>query len=115
MTEGKIVILDTTLRDGGQTLGVDFSCADKIAIAQSLDEIGIDYIEAGWPRQPIDNAFRYTTKLGSSKLVAFGMTRRGFSAANDPGLNAVINAKLMHLVLWASLGIFTLKRLLIRP
>jgi len=96
MTEGKIVILDTTLRDGGQTLGVDFSCADKIAITQSLDEIGIDYIEAGWPgANPIDNAFFDTPpKLGSSKLVAFGMTRRGgFSAANDPGLNAVINAK----------------------
>ena len=49
MSSDKIWLFDTTLRDGGQTRGVDFSRADKIAIANALDDIGIDYIEAGWP------------------------------------------------------------------
>ena len=51
-------MFDTTLRDGGQTRGVDFSKADKIAISAALDEIGIDYIEGGWPgANPTDDAF----------------------------------------------------------
>jgi 2-isopropylmalate synthase len=95
MSSNKIWLFDTTLRDGGQTRGVDFSRADKIAIANALDEIGIDYIEAGWPgANPTDDAFfGKPPKLKNAKLVSFGMTRRGGrSAANDPGLNAVIDA-----------------------
>lgn len=95
MSSKKIWLFDTTLRDGGQTRGVDFSRADKIAIASALDEIGIDYIEAGWPgANPTDDAFfSKPPKLKNAKLVSFGMTRRGGrSAANDPGLNAVIDA-----------------------
>ena len=58
MGSHKIWLFDTTLRDGGQTRGVDFSRADKIAIAHALDDIGIDYIEAGWPgANPTDDAF----------------------------------------------------------
>ena len=58
MSTDKIWLFDTTLRDGGQTRGVDFSRADKIAIANALDNIGIDYIEAGWPgANPTDDAF----------------------------------------------------------
>jgi 2-isopropylmalate synthase len=96
MAGDKIWLFDTTLRDGGQTRGVDFSRADKIAIAEALDEIGIDYIEAGWPgANPTDDAFFASPpQLDHAKLVAFGMTRRGGrSTANDPGLNAVIDAE----------------------
>ena len=96
MTDNKIWLFDTTLRDGGQTRGVDFSHADKIAISHALDEIGIDYVEGGWPgANPTDDAFfGYPPALKNASMVAFGMTRRGGrSAANDPGLNAVLDAQ----------------------
>ena len=89
-------MFDTTLRDGGQTRGVDFSKADKIAISAALDEIGIDYIEGGWPgANPTDDAFfGDPPKTAKARMVAFGMTRRGGrSTANDPGLNAVLDAE----------------------
>ncbi len=91
----KIFIFDTTLRDGGQTKGVDFSFADKIAISEALDEIGIDYIEGGWPgANPTDTEFfQKKIKLKSSVLTAFGMTKRaGRSADNDPGLSSILNS-----------------------
>ena len=96
MSGEKIWLFDTTLRDGGQTRGVDFTHADKLAIATALDEIGMDYVEAGWPgANPTDDAFFATPPpLKTAKIVAFGMTRRGGrSTANDPGLNAVIDAQ----------------------
>lgn len=96
MTDNKIWLFDTTLRDGGQTRGVDFSHADKIAISHALDEIGIDYVEGGWPgANPTDDAFfGNPPALKNASMVAFGMTRRGGrSAANDPGLNAVLDAQ----------------------
>ena len=95
MSSDKIWLFDTTLRDGGQTRGVDFSHADKIAIATALDEVGMDYVEGGWPgANPTDDAFfDAPPALKNAKMVAFGMTRRGGrSTANDPGLNAVIDA-----------------------
>jgi len=58
MSDNHIWLFDTTLRDGGQTRGVDFSVSDKIAISQALDEFGIDYVEAGWPgANPTDDQF----------------------------------------------------------
>ncbi len=96
MSGEKIWLFDTTLRDGGQMRGVDFTHADKLAIATALDEIGIDYVEGGWPgANPTDDAlFAAPPALKNAKMVAFGMTRRGGrSTANDPGLNAVINAE----------------------
>ena len=95
MSDNRIWLFDTTLRDGGQTRGVDFSKADKIAISAALDEIGVDYIEGGWPgANPTDDAFfAEPPQTRTSRMVAFGMTRRGGrSTANDPGLNAVIGA-----------------------
>ena len=95
MSDNRIWLFDTTLRDGGQTRGVDFSKADKIAISAALDEIGIDYIEGGWPgANPTDDAFfGDPPKTAKARMVAFGMTRRGGrSTANDPGLNAVLDA-----------------------
>ncbi|MCR9257618.1 MAG: citramalate synthase [Alphaproteobacteria bacterium] len=90
----RIFLFDTTLRDGGQTQGVDFSAADKRAIAEALDAFGIDYVEGGWPgANPTDDAFfAAPPALETAKLVAFGMTRRpGRSVDNDPGLSAVLN------------------------
>ncbi len=96
MSDNHIWLFDTTLRDGGQTRGVDFSVSDKIAISQALDEFGIDYVEAGWPgANPTDDKFfEKPPILKKSSLVAFGMTRRGGrSTENDPGFNAIINAQ----------------------
>lgn len=91
----RIYLYDSTLRDGAQARGVDFTVADKQAIAKALDAIGIDYIEGGWPgANPNDDAFfESPPKLKHAKLSAFGMTRRaGRSADNDPGLNALIDS-----------------------
>lgn len=92
--DNRVYLFDTTLRDGAQTQGVDFSVADKTAIAIELDRIGIDYIEGGWPgANPTDDRFfAAPPTFNQAKFVAFGMTRRaGRSAANDPGLNAILS------------------------
>ncbi len=91
----KIKLYDSTLRDGAQTRGVSFSLADKIKIINVLDEVGIDYIEGGWPgANPTDDKFfKSLPKLKNSKAVAFGMMRKhGKSSKNDAGLNAVLNS-----------------------
>ncbi len=91
----KIKLYDSTLRDGAQTRGVNFSLDDKIKIITILDEIGLDYIEGGWPgANPTDDKFFSSIpKLKNSKAVAFGMMRKsGRSSKNDSGLNAVLNA-----------------------
>ena len=97
MTMGeRIYLFDTTLRDGAQTQGVDFSVADKVAIARELDLLGIDYVEGGWPgANPTDDAFfADPPELRNATFTAFGMTRRpGRSAANDPGLAGLTGAK----------------------
>ena len=103
MTDDRIYLYDSTLRDGAQTQGVDFGAADKAAIAVALDRLGIDYIEGGWPgANPTDDAFfAQLPRLSHSRVTAFGMTRRpGRSAANDPGLTAVLAsaAKIVCLV-----------------
>ena len=93
--ENKIYLFDTTLRDGQQTTGVNFSVSDKMLIAKSLDELGVDYIEGGWPgANPTDNDFfSRDLNFSKSKFTAFGMTRRpGRSAENDPGLNSLVNS-----------------------
>jgi 2-isopropylmalate synthase len=95
MAGERIWLYDTTLRDGAQTQGVDFSLADKRRIARQLDRLGIDWIEGGWPgANPIDERFfAEPPALERAQLAAFGMTRRaGRSAANDPGLVAVLGA-----------------------
>lgn len=92
-TSNRVYLYDTTLRDGAQTQGVDFSAADKARIARALDSLGLDYIEGGWPgANPTDDAFfANPPELTRSRLAAFGMTRRaGRSADNDPGLNALL-------------------------
>lgn len=91
----RVYLYDSTLRDGAQARGVDFTVADKQAIARELDKLGIDYIEGGWPgANPNDDAFfAAPPKLGKAKLSAFGMTRRsGRSAENDPGIAALLDS-----------------------
>ena len=97
-----ISLFDSTLRDGAQTQGVDFATADKLAIAEALDGLGLDYVEGGWPgANPTDDAFfAELPELSTSCLVAFGMTRRpGRSAGNDPVLAALANSKARHVCL----------------
>ena len=96
MSKEKLYIFDTTLRDGAQTQGVDFSIDDKEKIALALDALGVDYIEGGWPgaNHTDTEFFQKKLKLKNSKLTAFGMTKRaGRSADNDPGISALINSK----------------------
>jgi len=91
----RLYIFDTTLRDGAQTQGVDFSVEDKRQIALALDNLGVDYIEGGWPgANPTDSAFfAERPKLLKARFTAFGMTKRaGRSAANDPSLAPVLDA-----------------------
>ena len=85
MTREKLSIFDTTLRDGQQTHGVQFSTAEKVQIAQALDDLGVDYIEGGWPgANPTDSEFFAAAPKTRAKFTAFGMTKRtGRSAAND--------------------------------
>ena len=95
MAKEKLYLFDTTLRDGQQTQGVDFSVEDKISIAKALDSFGLDYIEGGWPgANPTDtNFFESSPKFKNSKFTAFGMTKRsGRSADNDPQLRALIDS-----------------------
>ena len=95
MSKDKIYIFDTTLRDGAQTQGVDFSLDDKLKIANSLDTLGVDYIEGGWPgANPTDTEFfQKKIEYNNSILTSFGMTKRtGRSAENDPGLSALLNS-----------------------
>jgi 2-isopropylmalate synthase len=96
MARERISLYDTTLRDGAQTHGVDFSVEDKWLIAEQLDALGIDYIEGGYPgANPTDTRlFAEAKPLGQAKLTAFGMTKRpGRSIANDPGFQALLAAK----------------------
>src|SRR5215472_438392 len=92
----RLYLFDTTLRDGAQTNGVDFTLADKLAIAKMLDDLGVDYVEGGYPgANPTDTElFGEDRKLARATFTAFGMTRRpGRSASNDPGLVALLDAK----------------------
>ena len=94
MTRERLYLYDTTLRDGQQTQGVQFSTPEKQQIAQTLDALGIDYIEGGWPgANPTDSAFFEAAPKTRATFTAFGMTKRaGRSAGNDDVLAAVLNA-----------------------
>ncbi len=93
-TRDYLTLFDTTLRDGAQTTGIDFSLADKRAVAALLDDLGLDYIEGGYPgANPLDTAFFTDPPALRAKLAAFGMTKRaGRSTSNDPGLAATLDA-----------------------
>lgn len=94
MKRERLYIFDTTLRDGAQTTGIDFSLEDKRQIAGILDGLGIDYVEGGYPgANPLDTEFFRTKPTSKAKFAAFGMTKRaGRSAANDPGVMGLLEA-----------------------
>jgi 2-isopropylmalate synthase len=95
MSRERLYLFDTTLRDGAQMNGVDFTLHDKLTIAKLLDELGVDYVEGGYPgANPTDtDLFAQDRKLNTT-FTAFGMTRRpGRSASNDPGIALLLDAK----------------------
>jgi len=92
-----VEILDTTLRDGSQGVGVSFTLRDKLRIVELLDELGVDYIEGGWPgSNPKDEEFFREVKnlkLTNAKIAAFGSTRKRETKVDvDPNLTAIVNA-----------------------
>ena len=95
MARERLYLFDTTLRDGAQTNGVDFTLADKIVVAGLLDKIGIDYVEGGYPGANLTDTEFFSKDRGlNCTFTAFGMTRRpGRSTSNDPGLAALLQAK----------------------
>lgn len=100
----KVQIYDTTLRDGAQMEGISLSCDDKLKIAKLLDELGVDFIEGGWPgSNPKDIEFFKKIRdlnLKNSKIVAFGSTRRANSkASSDPVLNALVQAQTEYITI----------------
>ncbi|MGI9371160.1 MAG: citramalate synthase [Hyphomicrobiales bacterium] len=95
MTRERLYLFDTTLRDGQQTPGFDFSLEDKVLIARMLDELGVDYVEGGYPgANPTDTEFFSKPRTENATFTAFGMTKRaGRSVENDPGLQDILNAQ----------------------
>ena len=93
----KIELYDTTLRDGAQTEGISYSVQDKVRIARKLDELGIHFIEAGWPANPKDReVFKILRNkpLKNAVLTAFGATRRADKKVNlDPSLKSILEAQ----------------------
>src|ERR1700720_412508 len=95
MPRERLYLFDTTLRDGAQTNGVDFTLHDKLAVSVLLDDLGVDYIEGGYPgANPTDTELFGEDRGLRATFTAFGMTRRpGRSASNDPGLAALLDAR----------------------
>ncbi|MCV6575874.1 MAG: citramalate synthase [Cohaesibacter sp.] len=94
MTKERLYLFDTTLRDGAQTNGINFSVEDKIVIAKILDELGVDYVEGGYPgANPTDDRFFAEKRTQKATFTAFGMTKRaGRSVENDPGVQGLLNS-----------------------
>lgn len=91
----RLYLYDTTLRDGAQTMGVTFSLEDKLRVAQTLDALGLDYIEGGYPgANPTDTAlFGQPRAFSRARLAAFGMAgRAGRAPEQDPGFAALLQA-----------------------
>ncbi len=95
MTKERLYLFDTTLRDGAQTTGVDFSLEDKRRVAAILDDLGLDYVEGGYPgaNDTDTEFFKSKPAFRNARFTAFGMVKRaGRSASNDPGLQALLNS-----------------------
>ncbi|MBO6757008.1 MAG: citramalate synthase [Roseibium sp.] len=94
MSKDRLYLFDTTLRDGAQTSGIDFSVAEKVVIAELLDRLGVDYVEGGYPgANPTDTEFFSEKRTQNAVFTAFGMTKRaGRSVSNDPGLAQILSA-----------------------
>src|SRR3954464_13424145 len=94
MSKERLYIFDTTLRDGAQAQGVTFSLEDKLLIARTLDGLGVDYVEGGYPgANPTDTAFFQAKRTKHARFTAFGMVKRaGRSVSNDPGVQDLLGA-----------------------
>jgi 2-isopropylmalate synthase len=94
MAKERLYLFDTTLRDGAQTSGVDFTLEDKVSVAAMLDKLGVDYVEGGYPgANPTDSSFFTQKRTKRAKFTAFGMTKRaGVSLSNDPGIRGLLEA-----------------------
>ena len=90
----RLYLFDTTLRDGAQTAGIEFSLEDKISVTALLERLGVDYIEGGYPgANVVDDQFFAEARTRDAVFTAFGMTKRaGRSVGNDPGVQATLNA-----------------------
>jgi 2-isopropylmalate synthase len=95
MSRERLYLFDTTLRDGAQSNGVDFTLSDKVAVARLLDDLGMDYVEGGYPgANPTDTDFFRERRTTGATFTAFGMTRRpGRSVSNDPGVAGLLEAQ----------------------
>ncbi len=99
MLDDSFHVYDTTLRDGAQAEGISYSVSDKLAVARLLDELGVGFIEGGWPGAlPKDTEFfaraRTELDLRHASLVAFGATRKaGLAAAEDPQVRALLDSQ----------------------
>jgi 2-isopropylmalate synthase len=111
MARERLYLFDTTLRDGAQMHGVDFTLGDKLKVTRLLDDLGVDYIEAGYPgANPTDTSLFAEKRATKAKFTAFGMTKRtGRSASNDPGLAGVLAAKADAICLVAKSSAFQVK------
>jgi len=95
MSKERLYLFDTTLRDGAQTTGVDFSLQDKRRLLRVLDELGLDYIEGGYPGANVTDSELFSSRpdLKSARFTAFGMAKRaGRSVSNDPGFQAILQS-----------------------
>src|ERR1700754_953034 len=94
MSKERLYLFDTTLRDGAQTAGIEFSLEDKISVTALLERLGVDYIEGGYPgANVIDDQFFSESRTRDATFTAFGMTKRtGRSVGNDPGVQAILNS-----------------------
>ena len=113
----KIQIFDSTLRDGAQAEGISFSVGDKIKIAKALDELGVDFVEAGNPgsNQKDLEFFKEAKniKFNNSKLVAFGSTRRkGIEAKDDSNLNALLDAETEYVCIFGKSSSFHTEKII---
>ena len=94
MSHERLYVFDTTLRDGAQTAGIEFSLEDKIAVTRLLEELGVDYVEGGYPgANVVDDQFFAEKRTRRATFTAFGMTKRaGRSIGNDPGVQALLGS-----------------------
>jgi 2-isopropylmalate synthase len=94
MAKDRLYLFDTTLRDGAQTAGIEFSLEEKISTARLLDNLGVDYVEGGYPgANPVDTEFFDEKRTSNATFTAFGMTKRaGRSVGNDPGVQSLLNS-----------------------
>ena len=113
----KIKILDTTLRDGSQGEGIIYSLSDKLRIVEKLDELGIHYIEAGWPGSNPKDALLFARmarkRLKNSRIVAFGSTHRaGIRAEKDKNLNDILRSQVKTATIFGKSWLFQVKEVL---